>query len=523
MLRMALTSYIIQSMAPERANWRRWMSFNLRSSLILTVRISILLLVVALTKAAIASAPENVVIQWDNATLQTIRYLHPGPTINARALAVVHTCMFDAWAAYDAKAVATMMGGRLRRPIVERTEENKKKAISFAAFRCLADLFPSEIGSYRVLMSDLGYDPNDDSTDPGKPAGVGNIAAASVLRVRHRDGSNQLGDLHHGPYSDYTGYRATNDPDHVNNIDHWQPLRTMDGKYGRYIVQVYLTPHWGLVTPFALQAGSQFRPTPPESFTLRPEGYRLQAQQLLELSADLTDKQKMIAEYWADGPSSETPPGHWCLFGQFISARDHHSLDDDTKMFFVLANAMLDASIAAWDAKRAYDSVRPITAIRFLFNDQPIKAWTRFKGAQTIDGKDWQPYQPPVMGSTPNFPEFISGHSTFSAAGAEILKRFTGSDNFGASVTFLRGRSKVEPGMTPQSTLTLSWATFSDAANQAGDSRRFCGIHFLEGDMEGRRTGRLVAQEVWKKAITFIEGTAESEAPISAQAHLTAP
>jgi hypothetical protein len=461
------------------------------------------------TNTASASAPENVVIQWDNATLQTIRFLHPGPTIHARALAVAHTCIYNAWAAYDGKAVATVLGNQLRRPSSERTEENKKKAISFAAYRCLSDLFPSEVMSYRVLMSDLGYDPNDNSSDPKTPSGIGNLAAASVLRLRHHDGSNQLGDLHNGSYSDYTGYRPANDPDHVNNVDHWQPLRTMDGKYGRYIVQVYLTPHWGLVAPFALKSGSQFRPAPPESFAGRQNEYRLQAQELLELSAALTDEQKMIAEYWADGPSSETPPGHWCLFGQFISMRDHHSLDDDAKMFFVLSNAMLDASIAAWDAKRAYDSVRPVTAIHFLFDGQPIKAWGRFKGTQTIDGKDWQPYQPAVMGSTPNFPEFISGHSTFSAAGAEVLKDFTGSDSFGASVTFLRGRSKVEPGMTPQSTLTLSWPTFSDAADQAGMSRRFCGIHFLEGDLEGRRTGRLVGQAVWSKATTFFDGTAE--------------
>lgn len=486
------------------------MSFNSRA-VISTFRASVLLLTITFANVAVASAPENVVIQWDNAALQTIRYLHPGPTIDARALAVVHTCMFDAWAAYDEKAVATVLGSQLRRPRSERTEENKKKAISFAAFRCLSDLFPGETATYRVLMSDLGYDPNDNSIDTAQPAGVGNIAAQSVLRLRHHDGSNQLGDLHKGAYSDYTGYRATNDPDHVNNVDHWQPLRTMDGKYGRYIVQVYLTPYWGLVTPFALQSGSQFRPAPPESFITHQSGYRLQAQQLLELSASLTDEQKMIAEYWADGPSSEAPPGHWCLFGQFISARDHHTLDDDAKMFFALTNALLDASIAAWDAKRAYDSVRPVTAIRFLFSGQEIKAWTRFKGTQLMDGSDWQPYQPPVMGSTPNFPEFISGHSTFSAAGAEILKRFTGSDAFGASVTFIRGRSKVEPGMTPRSTLTLSWATFTDAADQAGNSRRFCGIHFLEGDMEGRRTGRLVGQEVWKKALAFIDGTAESD------------
>jgi hypothetical protein len=93
---------------------------------------------------AVGSGPENVVVQWDNATLQTIRYLHPGPTIDARALAVAHTCMFDAWTAYDAKALATQLGDQLRRPVEERTEQNKKKAVSYAAYRCLSDLFPSE-------------------------------------------------------------------------------------------------------------------------------------------------------------------------------------------------------------------------------------------------------------------------------------------------------------------------------------------------------------------------------------------
>ena len=74
--------------------------------------------------------------------------------------------------------------------------------------------------------------------------------------------------------------------------------------------------------------------------------------------------------YWADGPSTETPPGHWMLFAQAVSRRDRHSLDDDVKMFFALGNALLDASIAAWDCKVAFDSVRPVSAIRFLFGGQ---------------------------------------------------------------------------------------------------------------------------------------------------------
>ena len=214
----------------------------------------------------------------------------------------------------------------------------------------------------------------------------------------------------------------------------------------------------------------------------------------------------MISEYWADGPHSELPPGHWDLFAQFVSARDHHELADDVKVFFAMTNAIFDAGIVAWDAKRAFDSVRPVTAISFLFKGQQIQAWGGpFKGTITMDGGDWIPYQPSTF-PTPPFPECSSGHSTFSAAGAEILKLFTGSDIFGGSVTLPAGSSKIEPGLTPTQPVTLTWRTFTQAANQAGISRRYGGIHFEVGDLTGRATGRLLADQVWAKAVSLWNG-----------------
>lgn len=487
------------------------MKLQMFSSLRTGLRLGILCVGLVLGCKGSGFAQENLVIQWNNAALQTIRYRHPGPTIVARVLAITHTCIFDAWAAYDRNAVATVLGSKLKRPAIERTERNKEKAISFAAYRCLSDLFPSEAPRYWALMSALGFDPTDSNRDPTTPSGVGNLAAQSVLEVRHRDGSNQLADLHPGVYSDYTHYQPVNRPDRLQNADHWQPLRTPipdGGLYGRFTHQEFLTPQWGLVTPFAMASGSQFRPDKgPRSFSQDKDQYLQQSLELLRLSADLTDEQKMIAEYWADGPASETPPGHWCLFAQFISARDHHGLDDDVKMFFALTNALLDASIAAWDAKRAFDSVRPVSAIHFLFGGKQVDAWGgRFKGKQTIDGSGWQPYQPVVMSATPPFPEFVSGHSTFSAAAAEILKDFTGSNDFGDAVRFGQGISKVEPGLTPTIEVVLSWPTFSAAADQAGMSRRYCGIHFADGDLYGREIGRKVGKLVWRKARALFEG-----------------
>jgi hypothetical protein len=450
------------------------------------------------------STTGNVVLQWSNMCLQAIRDTKPGPPMVARAIGIVHTCIYDAWAAFDSVAVGTRLGGSLRRPAAEHILDNKQQAISYAAYRALVDLFPTEVPLFDFMMAKLGYDPADSSTDTTTPTGIGNMAAQVVIEFRHHDGSNQLGDLHPGAYSDYTHYKPVNTPDVIRDPNHWQPLRVPNG-LGGYVAQTYIGAHWGRVIPFALTAGSQFRPAPPPLYL--SDAYVQEVKQIVQYSADLTDEQKVIAEYWADGPASELPPGHWCLFAHFVSARDHHDLDSDVKLFFLVGNAVFDAGIAAWDAKRAYDSVRPVTAIRYLFHVKIIKAWGGpYLGTQLIDGKNWKPYQAATV-VTPAFPEYISGHSTFSAAAAEVLQRFTGSDRLNASYTQRAGTSAFEPGVLPATDITLSWATFSQAADQAGLSRRYGGIHFEPGDMEGRRVGRLVGAQVWNKGLSYINGS----------------
>ena len=226
------------------------------------------------------------------------------------------------------------------------------------------------------------------------------------------------------------------------------------------------------------------------------------------------DEQKMIAEYWKDGPHSETPPGHWCLFAQAISRKDGHTLDQDAKLFFVLGNALLDASISAWACKYdpKNDFVRPITAIRERYKDKRVNSWLGpGKGYGNVLGQNWQPYQA-VNVVTPPFPEYVSGHSTFTAAGRTIMALFYGTDNFNAKVTIPAGSSKIEPGITPGKTVVLSWKTLTDAADQAGMSRRWGGIHFQTGDMDGRALGKVVGYDDWNKAQTFINGTATAPA-----------
>jgi hypothetical protein len=422
---------------------------------------------------------ETVVSKWQSATLQAIRITHPGPPVVARSLAVASTCMYDAWAAYDEIAIGTRLAGTLRRPAAERTAANKDKAISFAAYRALVDLFPSETPSFNALMTTLGYNPADTTINTATASGVGNVACKAVLDFRHADGSNQLGDLNGGaPYSDYTGYAPVNTPDVVNDPNHWQPLRIPDG-HGGFVVQKFITPHWGKVTPFALKKAAQFRPKAPQPFG--SNAYVEQAREVVSYSASLNDVQKVIAEYWADGPSSELPPGHWAWFAQFVSQRDNNTVDQDAKMFFAMTNAILDASIVSWEAKRFFDYVRPVTAIHVLFNGQQIPAWAGpGLGTQMILRNTWKPYQASNI-VTPPFSEYISGHSIFSMAGATVLKLFTGSDVFGHGVTIAAGSSRVEPGLVPAINTRLTWANFSDAANDLAALWR----HTLHGRRSG--------------------------------------
>ncbi len=479
---------------------------SFQSALRITPGLTALLVLVGLAISLVATprpaaAADNFILQWNQEILNAIRSTKTPPPVAARAFAITHTAMFDAWAAYDAVALGTRLGGVLRRPEAERTAANKEKATSFAAYRVLVDLFPSETAAFDARMSSLGYSPSDISADTSSPGGIGNICAQALLNYRHADGSNQLGDLHLGAYSDYTGYTPVNTVDRLNDPNKWQPL-LVNG-----IPQEWLLPQWGRIKPFALTSGSEFR-----DFILAygpaqyPHGsYRKQAIEVLHLSARLDDTAKVIAEYWADGAGTFTPPGHWNVFAQEISRRDGHSIDDDVKMFFILGNALMDASIVVWDCKRATDSIRPISAIRFLFAGKPIHAWAGpGLGTQLIEGQQFKSYI-----STPPFASYLSGHSTFSAVAADVLQRFTGRDDFGASFTAAPGSSIVEPGATPSQSVTLSWLTFTEAANQAGISRRYGGIHFKADDLVGRLIGRRLADIVWNKTMRYVNGTSQ--------------
>ncbi|MEO1688297.1 MAG: DUF6851 domain-containing protein, partial [Pseudomonadota bacterium] len=481
------------------------------------------------------STEQSIVAEWNEVMLEAVRAGSASPTPTTYALHMVSAAIYDAWAAYDPDAYGHY--GRMSRPTAEHTEANKAEAVSFAAHGMLIEMFPGEQARFDAMLASLGYDPADATT----AADVGRAAVSEVLAARENDGSNREND-----YADTSGYAPVNDadPNAANapggddfDANRWQPLRVPngtltdangvpvadDGDPSTFDDQVALTPHWGGVEAFALDSGDQFRPpAPPQLGDFEPyvdgEGtvttgdaaYRDQVTEVLNASADLTTEQKVIAEYWADGPRTESPPGHWNQIAQDVARREGHGIDEDAKLFFALNAALLDAGIATWEAKYAYDYVRPQSAIRDLFFDQTISAWGGpNEGTVQILGQEWQPYQN-VTFVTPPFPEFVSGHSTFSMAAARTIASFVGSDAFYDGVTLSNydldgvsgedflGQYVIDElafedyGAGPPT--VLQWETLTEAAEEAGISRIYGGIHIQDGNLRGLEVGRQVAE-----------------------------
>jgi hypothetical protein len=222
-----------------------------------------------------------------------------------------------------------------------------------------------------------------------------------------------------------------------------------------------------------------------------------EVREVVELQAKLTDEQRALVEFMRDGPKSVQQAGHWLIFAQNVSVREKHTLDEDVKMYFLVEMAAMDAFIAAWDAKMYYDFARPYALVHNYYQDQVIKAWGGpDKGMVQLKGKEWRPYSPETF-LCPPFPSYVSGHSCVSGACAEVLKFFTGSDNFGLEVKLVPG-ALTEPDHMGD-TVTLKFETFTNTADMAGFSRVLGGYHIKADNVEGLALGRNVAGEVWKK------------------------
>lgn len=413
-----------------------------------------------------AQSEPSLVAQWNNAILLAAFESGYNSLILARAIAIVHNAMFNAWAAYDSKAISDPATGFCRQPKPKRTLANKETAISYAAYFVLEELLPGQIAIFDQLMEALGYETQNLPNDLDSAPRIGARAAEELLKVRRKDRSNQLGNLNPSgvPYSEpillpgYKPYKYINTVDKLNDINYWQPLRNPDGS-----AQVYVIPHWGDLVPFGFSSGSKFTPKEKPARTYKNyAAFVAQAKQIYDISNSLTPKQELIAFYWDGQVVPAASP--WHGIAAEIAIRDNYSLDDEVKLFFATSNVLHDAIIASWNTKRLYNAVRPITVIRKLFDPT------------------WDSLIP-----TPPHPDFTSGHAVLASSAAVMFKEFTGSDYYGGSY------------QDPDTGITLSWETFEDTVTEAGLARMYAGIHTEKAVLAGQEQGRNVGKAVWKK------------------------
>lgn len=568
---------------------------------------------------------------WDEVLLDAIRRDFPAPTVHARNLFHVSAAMWDAWAAYDAEAVGYFVDEDREADDIGAARE---EAVSYAAHAVLAHRYLHAVGAEETraeldaTLEALCYPVELVDPDPDSPAAFGLSIAAVIIEAGRGDGSNE-----DSRYAD-PDYEPVNPPmvvkrrgTQMDDPNRWQPLAlddqvTQNEQELPSDVQEFVGSHWGHVAGFALPDspdGNPLDPGPPPylgdpatdadfkaaavevirySSLLDPAatelvdagpassgnnplgtydgaGYTLNPATGEPYAANpvsLADLGRVLAEFWADGPDSETPPGHWNVIANEVSDANPElrpggrgdvvdRLEWDVKLYFALNGALHDAAIAAWGAKGYYDYSRPISHIRYMgqlgqssdpsgpsyhpdglplveglvevvtaessyprerhehlsthLGEVVIRAWagnpddpeTETGGVRWIRSTEWVPYQRPTF-VTPAFAGYVSGHSTFSRAAAEVLAAATGSAYFPDGLeqrTIPAGSLGHEAG--PSEPVTVQWATYYDAADQAGISRLYGGIHVRADDLAGRLMGAACGVKAWELARRYFDGS----------------
>ncbi len=568
--------------------------------------------------------------RWNEQLLNSVRRDLPRPTVHARNLYHHSLALWDIWAAYDESAQGVLFDEKIDS---ESPDADRAEAMAYASYRLLKARYENAVGGevsvacYNAFMEHLNLDPKLTSSTGNSPSALGNRVANLVLDHFSNDGSNEDND-----YTDPAHYTPPVPPlivDEPGTVTTdpliWQQIVlaeavTQNGILEGAGVRDPVGTHWGQVTPFALERSDPDLPyfdteMPPTQYD---EVMRDAIVEVIEKSAELDhedgvmidispgaygnnslgtndgtghqenpvtgqpyepnlvprgDFTRILAEFWADGPDSETPPGHWNtlandvsdsglelrLFGQ---GEELNRLAWDSHLYLALNGALHDAAIAAWELKRHYESARPITLIRYfgslgqrtdpalpsyhedglplipgvieLITEQSsapgarhehlaryvgelaVYSWrgepgdreTEIGGIDWIRAIEWLPYQRRTF-VTPAFPGYVSGHSTFSRAGAEVLATLTGDPFFPGGL----GTYSFEPGYLvfeygPSVPVQLQWGTYYDAADQAGQSRLWGGIHITHDDMDGRIVGAEVGRAAIDLARHYYEGSA---------------
>jgi len=385
----------------------------------------------------VAAAADSV-LYWNQVLLEAIRVDAPSPPVATRGMAMVSLAAFDAISAIEGKSgyyvSQTAPAGA-----------SADAAVAAGSHRVLVYLFPGQQPMLDLALADsLGQIP----AGQGKTDGVelGESVGDAIIALRSTDGWN-----------DFVPYNP------AGGVGLWEPTFPMFDEA--------LAPQWADLQPFAMQRPDQFlSPGPPPLDSAEYAAAVNEVQSVGRATGSSRDAdQTQIARFWADGPGTYTPAGHWNKIAVQVATAQGNSLSENARLFALLNVAMADASIVAWNSKYHYEFWRPITAIQEADTDN---------NDLTVADPDWT-----SLLLTPPFPEYTSGHSTYSGAAAQILTSLFGVVPFTTTSLGLPGVQR-------------SFATFQAAADEAGVSRIYGGIHFSFSNRDAKVAGRSLADYV---------------------------
>lgn len=417
---------------------------------------------VDLNQKQVASA--DPVIDWNATMLKAIWNNSTAPTWASRVEAMVGVAVYDAVNAIHPRYESYPVPGLGGRPA---HDASSRAAAIAAADTVLNGLYPAQRSmfdaEYKSTLANLA-----DNRRKSDGIAWGQRVGNAVLAWRAHDGSDAS-----------TNY-APAPPGGPAGVYELTPGATSA-----------LTPQWGQVTPWAMSNGNQFLPPPPPA--LNSPQYAADFNYTKSVggttSTTRTADQTLFAHFWADVPGhSATPPGHWDEIAEHVSLQRHMSLAENAHLFALLNIGLADAAICCWNAKYVYTFWRPVTAI----NDPRA---SQINPATSSD-PTWTP-----LWKTPNFPSYTSGHSTFSGTADVIL-----SSIFGNNVKFTIGSDDM-PGYS------RSFASFTQAADEAGESRVFGGIHFEFDNHAGLRVGRDLGEYISQNLLRARQSVARATSP----------
>jgi PAP2 superfamily len=407
------------------------------------------------TQAASAAKPEEMLLTWYKLQLELVRHTPTySPPVASRAFAYVGVTAFEAAASGDGdlKSLAGQLNGLEPSPTRDVGAAYDEALVMQAAMATVMKEFFANTGptgqraiarlEEKLRAQSIGGVPADVAE---RSEAYGVAVARHVLAWSQKDGGAVVENL---------GFPLAFELAKAEGS--WAPTSTIP------LQQTPLLPKWGDNRPFAMPAGTSCSlPAPPAYSEEKSSPYFREALEVVETRKNLTPEQRAIARFWSDDPMlSPTPPGHWMSIALQILERQKAPLDRSVDVLARLGIAVADSFIGCWNTKFEYNTLRPVTFIR-----------------KTMDPK-WE-----SLMITPPFPEYPSGHSTQSAAAALVLTSIYGENYAFDDATH------AKDGIKPR-----RFASFQAAAEDAGLSRLYGGIHFRSAIEQGLAQGRCVGQ-----------------------------